>query len=129
MTAQRLYMAVHVEEAEPLADWEIELLGATAPSDPDGWTEFCDEMWGEYKPFFFPKTGVPYRSRSAAQRRVDIINRWGGKAEVLVCEPVWEPLEVVKKRRERERVTARIKKKQAELNALYYERDGGQAVA
>ena len=122
----RLYMAVHVydetaeaedDNTEPLAEWERELLGVTAP-EPIGWRAYALDMWGTepregehwpngHKPFFFPKTGVPYKSRSTAQRRVDIINYWGGKAEVLECTPRWESLEAANKRRETMRLNAR----------------------
>lgn len=97
--------------------------------DPEGWTEFCQEKWGEYKPFFYPSTQRIYKSRSAAQRRVDIINHWGGNAVVLECTPQWETVEAANKRREYARISARIKRKQSELNALYWQRGDRQAVA
>lgn len=118
--SNRLYKAVHVrDENEPeYEEWELELLGACEPRDPEGWPEFCEAKWGEYKPFFFPSVERIYKSRSAAQRRVDMINYWGGNAIVMECTPEWVPVDVASKQRADARVKARIEKKLAELAAL-----------
>lgn len=133
----RLYMAVHVydetaevedDNTEPLAEWEREVLGVTAP-EPIGWRAYALDMWGTepregehwpngHKPFFWPKTDVPYKSRSTAQRRVDIINYWGGNAVVVECTPQWETVSAANARRERARLQKRIDRKRAELAAL-----------
>lgn len=131
MIGQKLYMAVWADgHGEELADWELELLGLpTGLTEPDGWREYALERWGAepregerwpagHKPFFWPKTNVPYKSRSAAQRRVDLINRWGGSAVVMECTPVWESVEAANARRAAARINSRIVKKRAELAAL-----------
>lgn len=127
----RIYMAVHVrdDEHEELEPWEQEILDESPAPEPEGWREYALDRWGsdpgEYQewpnghmPFFFPKVGVPYRSRSAAQKRVDIINRWGGRAVVVECTPQWETVERANKRRTDARVQTRIEKKRAELAEL-----------
>jgi len=136
MIGQKLYMAAWVdtgaefEECEDHFDCEC----FSPMPEPAGWREYALERWpdgpreGEvwpngYQPFFFPKTGVPYRSRSSAQRRVDMINRWGGKAVVMECTPQWETVEAANARRLAERFDARIVSKQAELMALTVRRD------
>ena len=139
MSAQRLYMAawddagVEYIECEDHSSCDC---FEPAP-EPPGWREYALEMFGTipadgevwpngHKPFFWPKTGVPYRSRSAAQRRVDIINRWGGKAVLLECTPEWESVEKANVRRERRRIYDRITKLQ---DALQVERAKFEAVA
>lgn len=128
MSAQRLYKAVWEYDAEGTRDisgvvWDL------AAREPEGWREYALEMWGDtpregehwphgHKPFFFPSTDKIYRSRSAAQRRVDLINYWGGNAVLVECTPVWETVEAANARRERERLHSRIMKKRAELAAL-----------
>lgn len=93
------------------------------------WEEFCLWKWEEVKPFFLPSNGGIFRSRSGAMQRAANINWWGGKVKVVECEPVWEELGSAVKRRQRDRINKRIKRKQAELTALYYQRDGFQEVA
>ncbi len=134
--SDRLYMAVHVhaETKFELEAWEHELVAAVEPA---GWAEFAIRRGfvnedGEPDPFFFPKTNVPYKSRSAAQKRVDIINRWGGNAVVVECTPVWEPVDAANARRAAARINSRIEKKRAELAALEAQHDaalGCEAVA
>ena len=129
--SDRLYMAVHVhnEPESELEDWERELLAChTRVVEPAGWREFAiargfvDED-GVPDAFFWPKTNVPYKSRSTAQKRVDIINYWGGHAVVVECTPVWETVEAANARREAERFQARIVRKQEELAVLTRQRD------
>lgn len=143
MSAQRLYMAVHVEDPFDVPDAEDRYpsdygLTAHVGREPAGWREYSIERWGTepgegerwplgHKPFFWPKTDVPYKSRSAAQRRVDIINYWGGNAVVMECTPQWETVEVANARRERDRIERRINKKRAELDALIDMRDVSKA--
>lgn len=142
MSAQRLYKAEWVhEEGVELAEWEQELLdsGFQELHEPDGWREYAIKRWGTeppehehwpngHKPFFFPATDRIFRSRSAAQNRVDIINRWGGHAVVMECTPVWETVEAANARRERERLHARIVKKRGELVDLIARSDYLRAV-
>lgn len=133
MSARRLYMAAWVEhpwdDHEPDAEgiYPADYLDYQEP-EPAGWREYALQAWpdgpreGEHwpnghKPFFWPKTGVPYRSRSSAQSRVDIINRWGGNAVLLECTPVWETVESANAGRERRRIHARIMKLQDALAA------------
>lgn len=139
MSAQRLYMAVWVDH--PHDDHEQDENGIF-PTDyvdycepePEGWREHALAVWGTepregevwpdgHKPFFWPKTDVPYLSRSTAQKRVDIINRWGGNAVVVECTPVWETVDAANARRQAERFQARIVRKQEELAVLTRQRD------
>lgn len=145
MIAQKLYMAVWVDSGIEYEEcYEHDGCACFEPiAEPAGWREYALERWGtepregEYwpeghKPFFWPKTNVPYLSRSTAQRRVDIINYWGGKAEVVECTPVWESVTAANLRRKAERFDARIAKKQAEVEELARQRDialGLEAVA
>ena len=82
---------------------------------PIGWPEYCEAKWGEQKPFFWPDTDRVFRSRSAAQSRVDIINGWGGRAVLVECEPVWVTVEEANRRRARERSKARLDRKRSEM--------------
>lgn len=131
MIGQKLYMAAWVDSGAEFGECEdhFDCECFSPIPEPAGWREYALERWpdgpreGEvwpngYQPFFFPKTGVPYKSRSSAQRRVDMINRWGGKAVVMECTPVWETVEAAKARRAQERLDARIEKKQRELADL-----------
>ncbi|WP_336652701.1 MULTISPECIES: hypothetical protein [unclassified Leucobacter] len=97
MSAQRLYKAEWVHDAEE--NYDYEMYGEPL-SEPAGWREYAIEKWGTvppeneywpqgYKPFFWPSTDRIFRSRSAAQRRVDIINHWGGRAVLVECTPEW----------------------------------------
>ncbi len=105
----------------PLDEWE-----------PEGWKEFALEKWGPdverheyegtvvlpYMPFFWPKTGVIVKSRSTAQRTVDIIRHWGGSAELLECTPVWLPVDEANARRKQARKQKRIAKLEAQIAEL-----------
>lgn len=131
MSTGRLYMAVWVrdesddyEECEDHFDCDcFDLM-----PEPEGWREYAlkawpvkpeHEVWPDgYKPFFWPKTDVPYLSRSTAQKRVDIINRWGGRAVVVECTPHWETVSAANARRANARLLKRIEKKQLELMRL-----------
>ena len=132
MNAQKLYMAVWEDNGEEYIECEHDSIACECfepEAEPEGWAEYARENWpdgpapGEhwpngYKPFFWPKTNVPYKSRSAAQSRVDIINRWGGRAVLVECTPEWVPVAEMNRRRERARLKARIDKKRAELAKL-----------
>lgn len=89
--------------------------------DEDGVTWGCSAETGCYKPFFWPSTDGVFRSRSAAQSRVDIINRWGGKAVLVECTPRWETVEDANVRRKAERVQVRIGRKAREVVGLLRE--------
>lgn len=91
---ERLYKIEHVIDDEQDAPLPTEEEG-----DPEGWAAYCQEAWGEYKPFFFPSTKRVYRSRSAAVERAATINRWGGSAIVLECTPDWRTLETASRER------------------------------
>ena len=134
MTVQKLYMAVWVDhphdahEQDEFGIFPTDYVDYQEP-EPAGWREYALDRWGDaepeherwpngYKPFFWPKTDVPYKSRSTAQKRVDIINYWGGNAVVVECTPKWEPVAVANARRAAERHQKRIDRKRAELAAL-----------
>lgn len=129
----RLYKAEWVfgEDTPEVEPWEQELLdgGFRSQPEPEGWREYALALWGNtppehehwpngHKPFFFPSTNRIYRSRSAAQRRVDLINSWGGTAVLVECEPAWVSSEVANKRRAAARLAKRIERKRAELSEL-----------
>lgn len=128
----RLYKAEWVhEDGIELEDWEHELFeaGFQSQQEPAGWREYALKAWpdgprpGEHwpnghKPFFWPSTDRIFRSRSAAQRRVDIINWWGGRAVLVECTPHWETVSAANARRHRARVAERVERKRAELAAL-----------
>ena len=76
----RLYKAEYVA-TDHADDWDEET-SDTFP-EPDGWAEHCMALWGEHRDFFPPTDRHLYRSRSAAQRRVDLINRWLGDGAAI----------------------------------------------
>lgn len=100
-----------VEFVEPNPTTEAE--GA-----PEGWDEYCRDKWGEPREFFVPSDRPIYRSRSAAQARVDLINRWGGNAVLVECTPEWLPVSEANRRRKVQAMQARIAAAQARLDAL-----------
>lgn len=116
----RLYKAEWVYDAEGNRDITGVVWDPLVP-EPEGWAEFCEAKWGEYKPFFWPSTDKIFRSRSSAQARVDIINRWGGKAVLVECTPVWETVEAANARRKAARVQERIERKSQEMLGLMRE--------
>lgn len=96
---------------------------------PDGWVEHVDCMASEGHPwagdcveqgyrFFWPKTGRIFKTRSAAQNTVDIIERWGGKAVVMECTPDWTPVDEANRRRKQARNQVRIDKLRAKIAEL-----------
>lgn len=146
MSAQRLYKAEWVhEEGMPeellgLEDWERELLDLPETYEPEGWREYAIERWGTeaperehwpngYKPFFWPSTDRIFRSRSAAQRRVDIINHWGGKAVLVECTPQWETVDAANRRRKARRIREKRARVIAQLDAVNAELVAVEAVA
>ena len=110
----------------------IEQYKIPVPWEPKGWKEYALEKWGPdverhdypgpvtlpYMPFFWPKTGKIMRSRSSAQRTVDIIRSWGGQAAVLECTPDWETIPNANARRKRERNAPRIAKLRARIEEM-----------
>jgi len=119
--SKRLYTVVEKLTPETFDEFE----GAGSSDQPpadwprwEEWDEFCIERWGERKPFFMPKSGQIYKSRSAALDRAALINHWGGNAEVLECTPDWQTLEDARKYRASERIIDRIRVKAYELMAL-----------
>lgn len=115
---ERLYKVVLIHDDADDAPYALEgELVDLQLADPEGWAEFAQEMWGEYKPFFFPSTRGIFKSRSAAQRRAAIITYWGGKAKVLECTPQWQSIESANREREQVRLKKRIQRMQDELDA------------
>lgn len=86
--------------------------------EPAGWAEHCQEAWGEHREFFLPSERRIFRSRSAAQARVDIVKRWGGDAVLLEGTVQWETVEAANRRRRRSRTQTRINALQAKIDAL-----------
>ena len=117
MNNQRLYKAQYVTTDE---EWDegneefVEYVSAPpmtgAEGEPKGWAAHCLEVWGEPHRFSIPSDRPIYRSRSAAQNRVDLINRWGGNAVLVETETEWIPVEQANARRRNKARRARIDK-------------------
>ena len=117
MNNQRLYKAQYVTTDE---EWDegneefVEYVSAPpmteAEGAPKGWDAHCLEVWGEPHRFSIPSDRPIYRSRSAAQNRVDLINRWGGNAVLVETETEWIPVEQANARRRNKARRARIDK-------------------
>lgn len=126
----RLYKATMIDNGTYEED---EYGWPTEESEPEGWKEYAIERWGidhtnptwvnGYRPFFFPSDQKVYRSRSAAQARVDLINHWGGTAVLEECTPMWTPVVEANRLRRAQRVRDRVSRKQQELNELRAELD------
>lgn len=86
--------------------------------EPAGWAEHCEEVWGEHRDFFLPSEKKVFRSRSAAQARVDLVKRWGGDAVLLEGTVQWETVEAANRRRKRSRSQSRINALEAQIDAL-----------
>lgn len=97
--------------------------------EPDGWREYAeandirDRDNGGPAHFFWPNTDGIFRSRSSAQSRVDIINRWGGKAVLMECTPEWTTVEQANARRKLDRLNERVKAAEDQLSAVVDQRD------
>ncbi|WP_334153035.1 hypothetical protein [Microbacterium sp.] len=120
----RLYKAQYVyDDLDPELDYAMQHFD---DYEPEGWREYAIEKWGEdcdrwddgYQPFFMPSDDRIYRSRSAAQARVNLINRWGGTAVLMECTPVWDTVSAANARRENDRILRRVERKYAEIAAL-----------
>ena len=85
---------------------------------PEGWDAYCQEKWGEEREFFIPSDRPIYRSRSSAQARVNLINRWGGSAVLVEADVDWVPVEVANARRRNKRRLDRAAKLQREALKL-----------
>lgn len=125
----RLYKAVFTEAAELDHDSDNEWL-LDPPDDhyplteddgaPAGWDAHCLEIWGEPRPFRIPSTRPIYRSRSAAQARVNLINRWcgDGSAKLAETETDWLPIAEANARRKAARNATKIARLEAEIARL-----------
>lgn len=117
MSKQRLYKAwdrpTEEDEAAELEDVfcpEEAAPTTEAEGAPKGWDAYCLEVWGEPREFHFPSDRKIYRSRSSAQDRVNLINRWGGNAVLMECEPNWIPVEQANKQRRNRARRTRVEK-------------------
>lgn len=86
--------------------------------DPAGWAAHCEELWGEYKPFFWPSDKRLYRTLDAAQGRSNLINHWGGRTVVVVAEVNWVPLDRMQEKWEKERLLLKEAALVRELNSI-----------
>lgn len=113
----KLYKAQYVTTE---MDHNIELDGV---ADPEGWEAYCEEKWGEYREFFGPSDSPVYRSRSAAQARVDLINRWfgDGAAVLMESEPQWVSVADANRRRRLDRASQRAAKLRAQADRIMRE--------
>lgn len=133
MSAERLYKAEWVtdEDGDEIVDTDTRpwVSAGRYYLEPAGWREYAIERWGtvppknEYwpqghKPFFWPSTDRIFRSRSAAQRRVDIINHWGGRAVLVECTPEWMTVSAANAQRKAKRLKAKRARVLEELNAV-----------
>lgn len=91
-----------------------------AEGAPAGWDEHCLSVWGKPHEFFLPSDRPIYRSRSAAQSRVDLINRWAGEgaAILLETETNWLPIADANARRRQARNATKIARLRAEIARL-----------
>lgn len=131
----RLYKAAYVIDEEQIWDDDIEMYGdgyvfrvdanptTEAEGAPEGWDAYCEDKWGEPHEFFVPSDRPIYRSRSAAKDRVDLINRWGGKAVLMECTPEWTTVEQANARRKLDRLNERVKAAEDQLSAVVDQRD------
>lgn len=112
----RLYTVVNRAVDDDMAFYDSEFEPMECPR-PVEWEAFCIERYGVVKPFFLPAAGRIYKSRSGAVERAELINYWGGDAEVLECTPVWESLDDARRGRERRKIEARMVKLQDQYSA------------
>lgn len=97
---------------------------------PAGWDDHVKEMgWQPDTPFFWPSEKKIFNSRSAAQSRVDIVHRWGGKAVLLEGQVSWSTVEAANQRRADQRKLDSVQKLQAEADRLWSELEASKAVA
>jgi hypothetical protein len=74
--------------------------------EPEGWSVYCEERWGERRDFWWPSTKRLYQSRSGARDRAALIEYWGATAEIVESEPVvWLTPDVKRARRRAELLT------------------------
>jgi hypothetical protein len=99
-----------------------------AEGAPAGWDQHCIDVWGEPHEFFTPSDRRIYRSRSSAQERVDLINRWGGKAVLVEADVNWVPVEIANRRRKaakirakRDRLEHHVRVLEAQLRTMFEE--------
>lgn len=93
---------------------------------PEGWDEhvaYCaeqGELWAMNCTYFFwPSTDKFYRSRSSAQEKVAIVERWGGEARILEAEVgAFVPTTEENAIRKHNRTTARARKLREQGYAL-----------
>ena len=113
----RLYKAQYTEAAYEYGDlWPLD----TWADAPQEWDDYCMERWGETRDFYPPSDRKVYRSRSSAQARVDLINRWlgDGSAILVETETAWMPTSEANKRRAARRAMQRIAKLQDRIDAI-----------
>ncbi|WIY84302.1 hypothetical protein [Propionimicrobium sp. PCR01-08-3] len=127
----RLYKAAYVIDEEQIWDDDIEMYGdgyifrvdanptTEAEGAPEGWDEYCEDKWGEPHEFFIPSDRPIYRSRSAAQDRVNLINRWGGHAVLMECTPEWTTVAQANAWRKLDRLADRMLTAQKKVDALH----------
>ena len=114
----RLYKAAYVVTDD---EWEYDGDDwLPEPDAPEGWDDYCMERWGETREFYPPSDRKVYRSRSSAQARVDLINRWlGDGAAILVeTETAWIATSEANKRRAARRAMQRIANLQDRIDAI-----------
>lgn len=86
---------------------------------PIGWAKYAEQHFGDAnKGFFWPKTDGVWKSRSTAKRRVDMIERWGGKATVLEAEAEFIPVAEANAKRAARRLSLRDQLKKRSCDDL-----------
>jgi hypothetical protein len=92
---------------------------------PEGWEEYVAERiadganWEPDQHFFWPSENKMYLSRSSAQEKVDIVERWGGKARLLEAElSEFIPVEEANQRRKRARNAKTVERLRARIAEL-----------
>lgn len=119
----RLYKAQDVtaecadDDANETVFWEDESPAPTTEAEgaPAGWDQHCIDVWGGPHEFFIPSDRPIYRSRSSAQDRVNLINRWGGHAVLVETDTNWTPVTVANQQRKKARLEERRAKALADV--------------
>lgn len=111
--------ATDFEDEDGLFDtiaWEERKAPSTeAEGAPAGWDQHCIDVWGGPHEFFIPSDRPIYRSRSSAQDRVNLINRWGGHAVLVETDTNWTPVTVANQQRKKARLEERRAKALADV--------------
>lgn len=100
--------------------------------EPEGWPAYREELKkaGLMRPdetrFFWPRTDRIYQSKSTAQSRVRLMEKYGATAHVVQSRLEWEDVREAEAARKRERELARARKLRAKADDIEANAYGGQ---